>query len=196
MSLTRSLVGVAIVVILVALPSRAQTTQPTRLQLSTFFSDHMVLQQNAPIPIWGRAGAGDKVTVRFRGASVETTADEQGRFRLTLASSRASAEGAELSIAAATATKTFKDVVVGEVWICAGQSNMAMRLANVRSADEDAANAKDPLLRTYNVQQRPRERPAEFLDEGAWIVGSPETAKEFTAVGFYFAQRLRNDLNV
>jgi sialate O-acetylesterase len=156
----------------------------------------MVLQQNAPIPIWGRAGAGENVTVRFRGASGEATADEQGRFRLSLAPSRASAEGAELSIEAGGATRKFRDVVVGEVWLCAGQSNMAMRLANVRTADDDAASAKDPLLRTYNVQQRPRERPAEFLDEGAWIVGSPETAKEFTAVGFYFGQRLRKDLNV
>ena len=189
---------IALIIALAALPCRAQTaTAPaSRIQVSTFFSDHMVLQQNAPIPVWGRAGAGERVTVRFRGASSEATADELGRFRVTLAPSPASAEGAELSISSGSATKTFRDVVVGEVWICAGQSNMAMRVANVRTADQDAAAATDPLLRTYNVQQRPRERPAEFLDEGGWIVGSPETAKEFTAVGFYFGQKMRRELNV
>ena len=160
----------------------------------------MVLQQNAPIRLWGRAGAGERVTVRFGGKEASADADEQGRWSVALPASPAATEPRDLIIEAGEGvrrvSRTLRDVVVGEVWLCAGQSNMAMRLASVRTADQDAAAAKDPLLRTYNVQQRPRERPAEFLDEGEWIVSGPETAREFSAVGFYFAQRLRGELSV
>jgi sialate O-acetylesterase len=171
-------------------------TASAELQMSATFSDHMVIQQGQPVPVWGIASPGAKVTVQFKGKDSITTADARGRWRVTLDAQKASSEPAELLVRAGNDARTIKDVLVGEVWLCSGQSNMALRLANSLDAEKAAAAANDPLLRTFNVAQRPAERPAEVLKDGEWLVCGPTTAPEFSAVSYYFAKRLRAELKV
>lgn len=184
---------------LVGSPLMADPAKST-LQLSAQFSDHMVIQRDMPVPVWGKATPGEKVVVQFGEASIDGTVDPSGRWRVSFQPMPASAEPRELVIAvgegATRNERRIADVLVGEVWLCSGQSNMAYRLGKLPSTEKDTAGANDPLLRRFNVSQRPAERPSEFITDSEWVPCTPESAGEWSAVAFYFAQRLRAELKV
>jgi sialate O-acetylesterase len=179
-------------------------TARANVTFSSLFSDHAVLQRDKPVSVWGRADPGEPVTVTFRGQSVGATADAAGRWTVILDAIPVQTEGADLA-AAGKNRIVARDVVVGEVWLCSGQSNMEFVLRGpesrpglgyrVEDADAEVATARYPLIRQYRVPRRVSSAPQADLG-GAWQCCSPETAAGFTAVGYFFARTVVQKLGV
>lgn len=195
---------VAALVGLVAVAGAAQADP----RLPACFGDHMVLQAGRRLPIWGTASAGERIEIRFAGTRVVATAGGDGRWRAEVPPQEPSTTGRPLVIEGRE-TVTLADVVVGEVWLCAGQSNMLLPFAEAEHAAVDlAAAARDPLLRLlrlatvaggdpppYSPEQIAALRPDAFTS-GSWACSSPAAIGEFSAVAVFFARRLREDLGV
>jgi sialate O-acetylesterase len=173
-------------------------TQAAEFKIAGIFTDHMVLQQAKPVPIWGTAAPGEQVTAVVGEATRTATTGADGRWKLVIDPLRASAEPIPLKITCGSKTISFADIVVGEVWFAAGQSNMTMPVRETQNASAEIAAATDPAIREFNVQQRwPYAEPRETTDRtGSWIPASPAKVGEFSATGYYFARELRRQLNV
>ena len=165
--------------------------------VSALFSDHMVLQRGTQVPVWGKADAGEKVAVVL-GASGTTlaqgqaTADASGNWRVALDTSKASAEPTELTVSG-TATIKISDVLVGQVWLCSGQSNMAWVVRDSANAAAEAKAADFPQIRQFAVPNKEAYNPATEL-KGQWVVASPQTVPGFTAAGYFFGRELHQQL--
>lgn len=164
------------------------------VRLPKIFSDHMVLQRNAPIKIWGWSSPGEKITVSFNTQTKTSKADKQGRWTLSLASMPAG--GPYVLSVRGKNLVTYSDVMVGEVWLCSGQSNMEWILKDTQHAETEIASATYPMIRHFDVPNRMSGSPQTDVAEGKWTRCSPETAAQFTAVGYYFAKALWNELKV
>jgi sialate O-acetylesterase len=168
-------------------------------RLPAIFSDHMVLQQQMPLTVWGWADPGERVEVRLRGQRVGATADREGRWRVTLAPETAGGPD-ELVVTGATATKRFADVLVGEVWIGSGQSNMQWEVRQAQDADQEIAAANLPRIRLFSVKRvtalEPKDDVTPMDDAPAWAVTSPASVPRFSAVGYYFARALQQARDV
>lgn len=162
--------------------------------LPVIFSDHMVLQQGRAVPIWGTATAGEEVTVTFAGQTLKTKADGAGKWKTELASLPANAQPADLTVAGKN-TITLKDVLVGEVWICSGQSNMQWTVSQAANAEAEAAAANYPQIRMFNVERIAAKAPGGDC-KGQWFVTTPQTVGQFSAVGFFFGRHLHQALKV
>lgn len=163
---------------------------------ASVFTDNMVLQRDRPVPVWGTAAPQEKVTVEFAGRSKSAEADTKGQWRIVLDPLAAGREPRDLVLrGAGTNSLVLTNVLVGEVWLCSGQSNMEWTVA--KSADYDAvkADADRPLIRHFKVPRRDRPFPEEKID-AAWTVCTPETVGEFTAAGYFFARELERELGV
>jgi sialate O-acetylesterase len=161
------------------------------------FGTGMVLQRDMPVPVWGTAAPGEKVTVEFAGQSVEATADATGAWRADLAPLAASSTPATLVIRG-TNRVALDDVVVGDVWLCSGQSNMAYPMTPLKNRPEyagDLTGADFPLIRQGLVPREPSLEPATSR-RVKWTACSPATVEAFTAAGFYFAREIHADLKV
>ncbi len=163
--------------------------------LAPLFTDHAVLQCEKPVPVWGRATAGEKIVVTFRGQTLAATAGADGRWSVTLTPLAATAEGADL-VASGTSTLTLHDVVVGEVWLASGQSNMEWPLAKAHNAEKEIAAANFPLIRHIRIEHAIAGQPADTAKTSGWQSASPATAGVFTAVGYFFARDLHRKLGV
>lgn len=171
------------------------------LKLASLFADHVVLQRDMNIPIWGTADAGANVTVTFADQSETTTADVDGQWRLDLGPMDASADGRVLTVTSGDNRLEVNDVLVGEVWLASGQSNMERQLGlragqkPIVAWEKEVAEANHPLIRQYYVPQEMGMAPQRSVD-GSWAVCSPETVADFTAVGYFFARDLLPAINV
>jgi sialate O-acetylesterase len=162
---------------------------------AVLFTDHAVLQRDKPVPVWGSADAGEKVSVTFAGQSVETVADASGKWRVQLSPLAARSEGSELVIQGKNKI-TLTDVVVGEVWLASGQSNMEYMVKQVHdSALEIPASAANPLVRHIKINKIVGNAPA-AVSAATWRSAGPDTTGEFSAVGYYFALDIHRILNV
>jgi sialate O-acetylesterase len=150
---------------------------------SPLFSEGTVLQQGVPIQVWGTASAGENVTVRLDGQEASATADKDGKWKVRLPTREAGGPY-ELSISGNN-TLNFGNVMVGEVWVCAGQSNMAFDLKGADNSAAEMASANYPNLRVFRVGQKGYALPQSTLPPGKWVSCSPETAGGFPAVGYY-----------
>ncbi len=153
-------------------------------KLAPVFGDHMVLQTGAPVAIWGTAEAGEKVTVKFRGEEATATAGEDKKWSLKLPALKLDPknEGAELTVSGKDGATKIVDVLVGEVWLCSGQSNQEWSM-NQSDAKEDIEKANFSMIRH---QKRGTNK---------WTVCDPKTAGNFGAVGFYFARKVQSVIN-
>lgn len=158
------------------------------------FSEHAVLQKSAKVPIWGSAAPGEAVSVSIAGASAKATANANGKWKTELDLSGKPAGPHTLEIQGKNKIEV-KDVLIGEVWVCSGQSNMDFRLKSVVGAAEEIANSTNPSLRQFVVPRLTSMTPTEKL-EGKWTSAAPETAAGFTAVGYFFGKKLNKDLQV
>lgn len=158
-------------------------------------SDHMVLQRGQPAPVWGSADPGEPVVVEFAGQELATEADGSGRWRVELAPLEASAEGRVLRVRGAANRIELEDVVVGDVWLCSGQSNMVWRVQGSARAEEFTAAATDGRVRMFTGQLVSAPEPREDLP-GAWLAASPETVGRFSAVAYHFGRGLVAELDV
>lgn len=165
------------------------------IELPSFFSDGMVLQQQGKAKIWGWLDGQGEVIVSFAGKSESTKTNAEGRWEVNFEDLATSSEGAELTISDGSETKVIKDVLVGEVWIASGQSNMEWVVKNTDGAAEAIAASTDPLLRVYVSGNVAKAEP-QIDFAGTWTGASPETTANMTAVGYYFAQSLRKELKV
>ena len=161
-----------------------------QLRLARIYSDGVVLQRDVPVPVWGWAGAGESVTVTFAGRTYAAWADGTGRWQVRLSAHGAGGPFA-LHVAGPSGSVDVRDILVGDVWVCSGQSNMEFELASARHGTEDAVAAHDSLLRQFKVPRGWADSPAVELPGGAWARADPGHAGAFTAVGYYFARALR-----
>jgi len=168
---------------------------PADVRLPQFFSNHMVLQRGEPVAIWGFADAGETVHASFAGQESEVVADSAGRWSVTLRSMPASADGRPLTVRGATNTVTVEDVLVGEVWLCSGQSNMVWKVNGADGAEEAKANANDPRIRMFTGALVSTPEPQVDLP-GRWLVATPETVGTFSATAYYFGRDLLQQLDV
>src|SRR5262245_35296487 len=164
------------------------------VRLATLFQDGMVLQREARVPVWGRADVGELVAVTFGGHEASAVADAEGRWRVYLPPLAMSTEPRELTVAGRT-TRVIRDVLVGEVWLCSGQSNMAFPVRQALNAAEEMAAANYPRIRQFGAALTAAERPAESV-KGKWIACQPSTVGQFTAVGYFFARAIHRELGV
>jgi len=168
------------------------------VKLPLFFSDHMVLQRDMKVPVWGTADPGEDVTVTFGDKNAETKADANGKWRVDLDPSPANATSQTLTVKGNN-TVVFSDILVGDVWICSGQSNMGIQLGESYHADTDVPAANDPLLRLFKVSDGTSIKPeedVELVNKKQWLPCTPDEAKQFTAVGYFYGRELRKDINI
>ncbi len=165
------------------------------VKLPSILGNHMVLQQGEPVPVWGWADEGEKVTVSFHGKTVSTQTGKDGKWRIDLPAMKANTKGSDLTVKGSNEIK-LKDVLVGEVWLCSGQSNMEWSVARSGNAKEEIANGKHPLIRHVKVPRKLSLTPQEDVPTGGWQVCSPSTVANFTAVGYYFARHLQKEIKV
>ncbi len=167
----------------------------TPLELPSVFSDHCVLQRGKPVPVWGRTTPGLEVSVRFGGQSVRCTADEVGRWRVDLTPLEASSKPRVLTVTAGDRSIQIEDVLVGEVWICGGQSNMEWPVSASMNAESEIAAGDHPRIREIAPAHALASEPL-FSTGATWRVSTPETVGAFTAVGTFFARHLQQELDV
>ena len=178
-----------------ALAFASAATAAASVTLSPLFSDHMVLQRGKAVPIYGTASPGEKVSVAFAGQTVSATADRQGNWQVMLAPMAACTTGQTLTITSAISNQKseINDVVVGDVWLCSGQSNMDMTL-NGCDRKEDVDGATFPGIRSFRVPGTAAGSPSKTLHGNpSWAVCGPGTAGGFSATAFYFARKIYLD---
>jgi sialate O-acetylesterase len=164
------------------------------VKLPAIFSDHMVLEKTAKVPVWGKADPGEEVTITLDEQTVKTTAGPDGKWQTVLNLANSGPGPFAMSVQGKNAI-TINDVVVGEVWVASGQSNMEWILQNTVDAEKEAAQSANPLLRQFLVKKATSATPLDEC-EGTWTLASPETSLKFTAVGYYFGKKLQNELKV
>jgi sialate O-acetylesterase len=164
--------------------------------LAPIFTDHAVVQRNKAIPVWGTANPGEKIEVKFHGKSYSAVAEPNGHWMTYLDSSNADGVGADLDVHGMSKAIILRDIVVGDVWICSGQSNMAFPLQKAGDAVVEIQQANDPLIRQIAVEDTVALEPRETVVTTGWRSASPTTAGSFTAVGYFFARQLRDKLGI
>jgi sialate O-acetylesterase len=162
--------------------------------LPNLIGDHMVLQQGREIHIWGKADSRERVAVTFAGNARTADADSSGRWSVRFAPM--SAGGPFLLTVTGKKTILIKDVMIGEVWIASGQSNMSFALSGSAGALEEIPKADYPSLRLFTVPKKDALDPQSDTLHAAWQPCTPETAKDFSAVAYYFARDLHRQLGV
>ncbi|WP_069961570.1 sialate O-acetylesterase [Lacunisphaera limnophila] len=163
-------------------------------EIAGMFGDNMVLQQNQPNPVWGRSSPGALVRIEIAGTTSETRTDTDGRWKITLPSLPAG--GPHRMKIRGRNTTTFTNVMVGEVWLVSGQSNMDFRLSMATGAAADIAAADLPNIRNLRVPQVVSRTRLDRMEQTAWQMCSPGTAGGFSAVAFHFARRLHAERGV
>lgn len=162
--------------------------------LPQVIGSHMVLQRNAPVKIWGWADKGERVTVTMAGQSVRAKTDKEGKWEVTL---EPMAAGGPFEMQIEGKNKlTLEDILVGDVWICSGQSNMEWPVYNTNNAEEEVPGANYPELRLFDVPHNVQLMPVDDVPEAAWAPCTPESVYNFSAVGYFFGKYLHRELDV
>ena len=165
------------------------------VSLPNVIGDHMVLQRNLPVPIWGWADPKEEVTVTFSNQSKTTTADTNGNWMVKLDPLSAHTQPATLSVQGTNKIE-LQNILVGEVWICSGQSNMEWHVRQCANQQEEIANANYPQIRLFDVPGHTIHPIPQAKGNGNWQVCSPTTIATFSATGYYFGRRVHKALNV
>ncbi len=167
---------------------RADVTVPALL------ADHMVVQRGLPVHVWGMAAPHEAVSVTFRGETKSCTADDDGRWSIYLSPGEASGPF-QMNIKA-TNTIALTDILVGDVWVASGQSNMELPMTALANAQTEIAAAQYPKIRLFMVKQKPADYPLEDVESKGWAACTPETVARSSAVAYFFARHLQQKLGV
>ena len=157
------------------------------IKLPGLFSDNMVLQQNARVPVWGWADEGEEVTVSFRNSKA-TAITREGKWQVALGNLKAG--GPDQLAVSGKNTITLTNVMVGEVWVCSGQSNMEMSLSSSFESQGDISTSANTMLRLFTVPRLKAEQPVADV-KASWVESGPETTPKFSAVAYYFGRALQ-----
>jgi sialate O-acetylesterase len=185
---------------LTALAVSATLAVQAEVKLPAIFGDHMVLQQDISLPVWGWATPGEKVTVEIAGRRGETTASADGKWRVTLKPVAQGSQPFELKVSG-TNTVVFTDVLVGDVWVCSGQSNMEFGLGLAHNTAQAVPQANHPQIRLFRVNPAVALSPQEDCT-GTWMVCTPENVIKiggwngFSAVAYFFGREIQQARNV
>jgi len=169
-------------------------TAAADVKLPAIFSERMVLKKSAAVPVWGKADPGEEITITLGEQTVKTKAGDDGKWTLALDLSKSGPGPFTMSVQGKNQIK-IGDVLVGEVWVASGQSNMQWSLNQSADAAREIAASANPQLRQFAVTRATSGAP---LDDcaGAWTAATPATSGAFTAVGYYFGKKLQNELQV
>ena len=169
-------------------------TLQAQFSVASIFSDNMVLQRNVKIPVWGSAKANDEIIVTFHNQTKITKADKNGKWSIHLEDEM---EGGpyELTIKNES-TIQIKNILVGEVWICSGQSNMEWTVGQSDNAKSEIENATFSNIRQIKIPKEINSVPNPDFKKATWKVCSPETVADFTGIGYYYAKQLQEKLHV
>lgn len=169
-----------------------------KVELPTIFTDHMVVQQKQPVRLWGQAKPETTVTASLAGEKGIALADMEGRFVIELPAldARRTKGAQQLVVSDGDSSITIDDILVGEVWLCSGQSNMLFPLSKADHGDDAIAQANHPQIRFFQSEYQASENPESTIPGSAWAVCAPETAADFSAVGYFFALKVQEALDV
>jgi sialate O-acetylesterase len=196
------------ILLLALVPSMSLSAQVT---LPKVLSSHMVIERNLPVHVWGMAAPGEEVSASFRGESRTTKAGPLGRWSLYLSPGEAGGPfeltvkgrpaapgdaGSEEAKGGAEDTVTLDDILVGDVWVASGQSNMEFMMKQAATADQDLPHAGNDKIRLLVVKKKAVDAPQDDADTEGWTASTPETAKDFSAVAWYFAREIAQRENV
>lgn len=162
--------------------------------LPSLIADHMVVQRGLPVRVWGMAAPNENVEVTFRGESKSTAADPLGRWSLYL--SPGEAGGPFQMVVRGSNTIELNDVLVGDVWVASGQSNMEFPMTALANPAPEIAAAQYPKIRIFKVDHRPSDYPRSDVPAKAWALCTPESVADSSAVAYYFAREIYQKLNV
>jgi sialate O-acetylesterase len=185
--LTRPLAA-GLLLLAASVPARADVKLPSVL------GSHMVLQRGKPLPVWGKADPGEEVAVTFAGQKKSTKADTKGNWKVTLDAVQADGKAHTLTVKGKN-TVELTDVLIGEVWVGSGQSNMEWSLAGSKNGKEAVDAAKHPNIRLFHVPRVQTRTPAADV-KASWKACEPGSARNFSAVLYYFGLKLHKDLGV
>ncbi len=166
----------------------------SEVKMPRIFSSNMVLQQGIEIPVWGWADKGERITVTFNNNTVRTKCNDTGKWMIKLPVQ--SYGGPYTLTVKGKNTLVFDNVLIGEVWICSGQSNMQFQVSQGNNAEQEIASANYPNIRLFQVPLEVAQFPKDDLSSGNWVECSPETVAAFSAVGYFFGRDLFKDINV
>ena len=159
------------------------------------FSSNMVLQEGIENTIWGWADKNEPVSISLNGKTVKTKAGKDGKWTARLPQMEYGGPYS-LVIKGKKNLVEMTNVMVGEVWICSGQSNMSFALRSTKNAEEEIAGANYPNIRLFTVPSKVAQQPLADLEKGEWSVCTPQTSSGFSAVGYFFGRKIHQDLNV
>ncbi|WP_394772075.1 sialate O-acetylesterase, partial [Mucilaginibacter sp.] len=173
----------------------AATACYAQLSTSKLFGNHMVLQRNHNIPVWGHSDKKARVTVIMNGQMVAAKADDNGDWSVTLPPMK---EGGPyvMNVASGKELISYSDVMLGEVWLCSGQSNMEFQLKNAYGYKAEQKVADKMPVRQFHVQDKVSLTPEKEVAGGEWVLASANTVGDFTAVGYFYAKQLAQNLHV
>jgi sialate O-acetylesterase len=166
-----------------------------QVKLARLFSDHVVLQRQKPVPVWGWASPNEKVKVVLASQTQNAKADETGKWMVKFSPMEAGGPY-QLTVSAKSGSATVSDILIGEVWLCSGQSNMEWPVSAANNYQEEKKNADYPQIRHFRVEHEVSISPEKDLTKGEWKVANAETIGAFTAIGFFFARELYQKLNI
>ncbi len=166
------------------------------VKLPAVIGDHMVIQQDKPVAIWGWAGKNEQVAVRLAGRELKARVSAEGKWRVVFDPLKAGGAALEMTVRGEKGPEiAVKDIVVGEVWLCSGQSNMEWPLSSVASPVPEILRADHPGLRLFFVPKRTSDRPLDDV-KAQWAPCTPESARRFSAIGYYYGLTLHEKLGV
>ena len=177
---------------IIALVAAASGPLSANVKLPAIISDHMVLERSAKVPLWGWADPGEDVKISLNGTSAATKADAEGKWIAVLDLKDSPPGPFELSVEGKNKI-ALADVLVGEVWVASGQSNMEWKLKNTLDAEKEIASSANPFLRQFLVEKNTSATPLDDL-KGTWTAAAPGTAGDFSAVGYYFGKQLQGEV--
>jgi sialate O-acetylesterase len=186
----RPVVIACIGLVLIGLP----LALPAAVKLPAVIGDHMVVQQDRPVAVWGWAGKAEAVTVRFNGQEKTAVADAAGKWRVVFDPLKAGGGPLEMTVRGASGPEiVVKDILVGEVWLASGQSNMEWAMSWLPNPAPEILRADHPGLRLFLVPKRTASEPREDV-EAQWKVCTPDAVRPFSAVAYYFGLELHKKL--
>ena len=165
------------------------------VKMPAIFGNNMVLQRDIPLNVWGWASPGEKVTVTFAGQNVSVTADKDGSWIVKLNPVKLNKLPENMTVSGKNKL-TFKNILVGDVWICSGQSNMEMMVASTLNAKKEISSSDNPLIRQIKISHKSSLYPKNNLVSSKWVAASPKTTIWFTAAGYYFAREIVKETGV
>ena len=183
----------AIFIIAIIPSCKNYTPTAENIELTAVFSNHMVLQRDTKIPVWGKATPDGTILVNFADQSKKVTVDKKGEWKLYLDPVKAG--GPFVMEIIGKDTIAFDDVLVGEVWLCSGQSNMEFTVQKSHNSEKEISNAKYDNIRLISVNRKVS-YTTEFSFNGEWELCSPQSVREFSAVGYFFGRDLYKNLNI